>query len=173
MLRYFTLITLAMLLAVPTARAQESLPWEALTEPEHVKTADGQWTIRYGPTLRRLGGQQVQIKGFIVPAQGARSQERFLLTKTPVKGCPYCASGREAAVIEVQARAPVAFTYDPVTITGRLELLRGSGAYFGRLVEARQVRTAGRGGWLLAALIGAGLAGVLAALVKARGARPA
>lgn len=73
--------------------------------------------------VKALDGKEVTIKGFMFPLEASEKQKEFLFGPFPV-GCPFHYHVAPALVLEVHAdNSPVAFSYDPVTIRGKLELV--------------------------------------------------
>jgi uncharacterized protein len=73
------------------------------------------------------------------PLEGGERHTRFLLSAVPAN-CPFCLPAGPAQMIEVLSAEPVAFTYEPLAVAGRFELLRDdpSGLYY-RLHDASAI----------------------------------
>lgn len=133
---FFTLFVFA-LTAWP-AQAQEEISWETLAGAELVQKGS-QWVPEFGPELKGLSGKTVQLAGFIIPLEQAQKQQNFVLGANPVQGCQYCMPGGPTSFVEVKTVRPVDFSWDMVTITGRLELVENNQyGLFYRLVDARR-----------------------------------
>jgi hypothetical protein len=96
---------------------------------------------RFSPALKALDGRIVTIKGFMFPLGEGEAQGEFLFGPFPVN-CPFHYHVGPSLVMEVHADAhPVPFSYDAVTLRGRLQLVpddRGNTLFY-RLLEAQQV----------------------------------
>lgn len=91
--------------------------------------------------VKALDGKQVKVKGYMFPLSEAEDQKLFLLGPFPLS-CPFQYHVGPMLVIEVYAESdPIKFDYDPITITGKLELVPDDpeNNVFYRLKEARQV----------------------------------
>lgn len=91
--------------------------------------------------LKAYDSQQVKIKGFMFPLDTTDAQKQFLFGPFPVN-CPFQYHVGPSLVIEAHAdQHPVKFSYDPVILTGKLELVPDDPEYgtFYRLQDARQV----------------------------------
>jgi hypothetical protein len=91
--------------------------------------------------VRKLDGQQITVKGFMFPLEESDDQKTFLFGPFPMS-CPFHYHVGPSMVIEVHAdQHPVKFSYDPVTITGQLELVPSDweNSIFYRLKDAHQV----------------------------------
>lgn len=72
--------------------------------------------------LKPLDGKTIKIRGFMFPMDQADEQKVFLLGPFPLT-CPYHYHVANNLIIEVQAEKPLTFSYDAVTLQGRLELV--------------------------------------------------
>ena len=90
--------------------------------------------------LKKHDGKAILIKGFMFPLGQQEKQSRFLLSPFPVS-CPFHYEVTPNLLIEVHADKPVAFSYDAVSVKGRLELVPKDDEYnvFYRLKEAERV----------------------------------
>lgn len=111
------------------------------------KTDDG-YDLEYSkpdfaPEVTALDGRDITVKGFMFPLDEAEDQTLFLFGPFPLS-CPFHYHVGPSLVLEVHAdRHPVRFSYDPVVLTGTLELVPFDPDYnntFYRLNDARQVK---------------------------------
>lgn len=74
--------------------------------------------------VKALDGQKIHIKGFMFPLESEEAQTQFLLGPFPLN-CPFQYHVTPSLVIEVHTEAdfPVKFSYDPIIIEGKLELV--------------------------------------------------
>lgn len=122
------------------------LAWDVLAKTQEIpyeeKDADGNDIAGVRPAfaddVTALDGQTVKMQGFMFPLSADEAQPQFLFGPFPAT-CPYHYHVSPAMVIEVTATAPLPFTYDPVTLTGRLELVPRDDMYnvFYRLKDAQ------------------------------------
>ncbi len=88
--------------------------------------------------LRSLHGQEVKVQGFMMPLDNSERQQHFLLTRTP-PSCFYCLPGGPESVIEVKADRPMPFDFDPMILSGTMQLVENSDmGLFYRLEHARE-----------------------------------
>lgn len=120
----------------------------AKTESQSIvtKDADGFEYQYYKPgftdEVKALDGQIIMLKGYIFPLDETEDQRFFLFGPFPLN-CPFQYHVDPRLVVEVEAKKkPVRFSYDPVVIMGRLELVENDPEHsvFYRLSEAAQVR---------------------------------
>ncbi|MBE2185399.1 MAG: DUF3299 domain-containing protein [Rhodothermales bacterium] len=123
--------------AAAPAVAQTAVSWETLAQVRLVRTG-AKFEPRFEPAVQRLNGQRVRVQGFMLPIEEQGAQSHFVLSANPVAGCFYCMPGGPESMIEVRLDRAAPFTYDPLTLTGELELLLDDpmGMYY-RLKNAR------------------------------------
>ena len=117
------------------------------TETEaHARTEDGydnQYSKpNFQPEVKALDGKEIIVKGYMFPLDGTEEQKLFLFGPFPLT-CPFQYHVGPPLVIEVHAdNHPVKFDYEPVVITGTLEVVPDDPEYsvFYRLKDARQVK---------------------------------
>lgn len=129
---FFVLLTMPLLV-----HAQEPVSWETLGQVKLAKQ-DTRFIPEFQEAITRLEGEVITIKGFMMPLEQAVKQQHFILSANPVTNCFYCLPGGPESLIEIKTQKPIEFSYDPVEITGKLELLTDDpmGMYY-RLTDAR------------------------------------
>ena len=124
--------------------------WKVFSKTKEInvegKTKDGYdyqfFKPKFTPDVRKLDGQEITVKGFMFPLGETEKQKLFLFGPFPVS-CPFHYHVSPALVIEVHAdKAPVKFSYDPVTLKGRLQLVDADpeNSTFYKLVDAQLVK---------------------------------
>lgn len=110
------------------------------------KTPDGYDLMyskpKFTPEVKELDGKEIKIKGYMFPLDNTDDQKLFLFGPFPLT-CPFQYHVGPPLVIEVHAdNHPVTFDYEPVVITGTLELVPDDPEYsvFYRLKNARRVK---------------------------------
>ncbi len=79
----------------------------------------------FSDTLKKMNGQYVELVGFMIPLSAQRKQTRFVLTPYSIGGCSFCVGGGgPESLVDIHPSKPIDFTYNPIAITGRLELLQ-------------------------------------------------
>ena len=95
----------------------------------------------FPPEIKALDGKQVTVKGFMFPLNSTDKQSLFLIGPFPVN-CPYQYHVGPPLVIEVHAdKHPTEFSYEPITVTGKLELVDKDPEFsvFYRLLDAKKI----------------------------------
>ena len=155
-LRTIALLAAASLMAVASHAAQPSpqglqvpgggviqapagtVPWELLQQAKTVQKADKKFGPEFTREIRALDKTQVRLYGFMMPLEQTAKQKRFLLASFPPH-CPFCMPGGPESMVEVVADKPIEFTYEPVTLAGRLAVLDDDVVYY-RLTNATAVQ---------------------------------
>ena len=126
----------AVALAAPGAHAQDPVEWEVLRGVDW-EYAGGTYTPVFTDDVEQLNETTVRIKGYMIPIAVSTDTNRFLLSSQPSQGCPYCRPGGPSTLIEVRDDEAHEMTYDPLTVTGTLKLLKdGTSRLVYRIVEA-------------------------------------
>lgn len=137
MFQRLALLCLGLAFLVPAAFAQKEISWQTLQQVNYSKNG-GQYVLKFGKDVEKLNGQVVKLQGFMMPLDQATKQQNFILSANPVTSCFYCLPGGPESMVEVKAEKGIEFSYSPITLTGKLELLKNdaSGMYY-RLSGAR------------------------------------
>ncbi len=76
----------------------------------------------FSEEVKALEGQEIEMKGYIIPTEGYKSHTEFIFSAFPYNLCFFCGGAGPETVIEVTALEPIKYTADPITIKGRLVL---------------------------------------------------
>ena len=76
----------------------------------------------FSEDIINLNGQEVIIKGYIIPVEGYKSHKEFIFSAFPYNMCFFCGGAGPETVMEVLAKNPVEYTAEQVTLKGKLEL---------------------------------------------------
>lgn len=128
--------------APPDAAAFKPLPdrkdvvsWKLLAQVELVKLKD-RFAPQYAAAVTALDRKEVKVQGFMLPLQMGDKQSHFVLTAMP-QSCAFCMPGGPEQMVEVKARRPVAYGFEPIVLSGRLEVLKDDpNGIFYRLTDA-------------------------------------
>ena len=112
--------------------------WKTLGEVGEV-TVKNRVLPRFSDQIVALDQHEVKLQGFMLPLDPGKMQKRFLLSAN-VPTCPFCLPGGPESLIEVLCSKPVAFSTEPIVVTGTLSVLRDdpNGLWY-RLKEASLV----------------------------------
>jgi hypothetical protein len=126
----------------PAPYADKPLPelkgvvsWKTLGEVKPVKQKD-KFVPEFAKSVAALDKKEVKLQGFMMPLDMGEKQARFILTALP-PSCSFCLPGGPEQMVEVQAKAPVKYGFEPILLTGKLAVLKDDpmGLYY-RLTDA-------------------------------------
>jgi hypothetical protein len=95
----------------------------------------------FSADIKKLDGRIVTVKGFMFPLNETTKQKQFLFGPFPVS-CPFHYHVSSSLIMEVHAdKTPVKFSYDPVLLKGRLQLVDKDpeNSTFYRLLDAKKI----------------------------------
>lgn len=131
----------------PSPYANKPLPelkgvvsWKTLADVKTVKQKD-RFVPEFGKEVAGLDKKEVRLQGFMMPLDMGDRQTRFLLAMLP-PSCSFCLPGGPEQMVEVQAKTPVKYGFEPIVISGRFAVLKDDamGLYY-RLTDAVTVAT--------------------------------
>jgi uncharacterized protein len=115
----------------PLPKAQNgALSWDFFSETKEnqkkITHDNGSYTFEITPVfaqrMKDLNGKQVKLHGFMFPLEQSEEQSDFLFGPFP-SSCPFHYHIPPQLVVEIAAKTPIAFTWDPITLKGTLELV--------------------------------------------------
>ncbi len=111
------------------------LSWKTLGEVKPVKQKD-KFVPEFSKSITALDKKEVKIQGFMMPLDMGEKQSRFILAALP-PSCSFCLPGGPEQMVEVQAKTPVKYGFEPILLTGKLTVLKDDpmGLYY-RLTDA-------------------------------------
>ena len=119
----------------PLPEVKGVVSWKTLAEVTPVKQQD-RFVPQYSKSITALDQKEVKLQGFMMPLDMGEKQKRFLLVAMP-PSCAFCLPGGPDQLVEVQAKTPVKYGFDPIIITGKFAVLKDDpmGLYY-RLIDA-------------------------------------
>ncbi len=76
----------------------------------------------FSKAVKDLDGKPVTLKGYVIPTEGYKSHREFVFSAYPYSSCFFCGGAGPETVVEVLAKAPVEYSADAITLTGKLRL---------------------------------------------------
>ena len=145
MIRIVTVAVLAVLAAAPAAALNTNIPgtglpsaadyatgllperagvvsWKTLAQVEPIKK-DGKMVPGFSREILGLDRTDVKVQGFMIPLDIGDKQKRFLLSAVPPH-CQFCLPAGPDEIVEVEAKSPVAYTFDPIVIGGKFSVVK-------------------------------------------------
>jgi hypothetical protein len=119
----------------PLPEMKGVLSWKTLGEVKPVKQKD-KFVPEFAKSVAALDKKEVKIQGFMMPLDMGEKQARFILAALP-PSCAFCLPGGPEQMVEVQAKTPVKYGFEPILLTGKLAVLKDDpmGLYY-RLTDA-------------------------------------
>jgi hypothetical protein len=119
----------------PLPELKGVVSWRTLAQVEAVRQKD-RFIPQFSSNVLALDKQEVKLQGFMMPLDMGERQKRFILAAMP-PSCAFCMPGGPDQLVEVQAKTPVKYGFEPVVVSGRLVVLKDDpmGLYY-RLTDA-------------------------------------
>lgn len=145
MYRKLSIAILALLAAAPVAALNTGIPgtglpsaadfasgllperagvvsWKTLAQVEPIKK-NGKMVPGFSREILGLDRTDVKVQGFMIPLDIGDKQKRFLLSAVPPH-CQFCLPAGPDEIVEVEAKSPVAYTFDPIVIGGKFSVMK-------------------------------------------------
>jgi uncharacterized protein len=121
--------------AKPLPELKGVVSWKTLSEVQTVKQKD-KFIPQFSKSIASLDKKEVRLQGFMMPLETGDKQKRFILTAMP-PSCAFCLPGGPDQLVEIQAKAPVKYGFEPIVLSGKLAVLTDDpmGLYY-RLTDA-------------------------------------
>jgi hypothetical protein len=119
----------------PLPDRRDVVSWRLLAQVELVKQKD-RYVAQFSDGVAALNRKEVKLQGFMMPLQMGDKQSHFVLSAMP-QSCAFCMPGGPESLVEVKAKHPIAYGFEPIVVSGRLEVLKDdpTGVFY-RLIEA-------------------------------------
>jgi hypothetical protein len=109
-----------------TAEAQSDI-WKTLAKITFQKQYDEMMGFKvdvpvFSADVEALAGQEITVKGYIIPVEGYKSHKEFVFSAYPYNMCFFCGGAGPETVMEVYAKDAIKYTAEAVTLKGKLEL---------------------------------------------------
>jgi len=123
----------------PLPERKDVVSWRLLAQVELVKVKD-RFQPQFSAGVAALDAKEVKVQGFMMPLELGDKQSHFILAATPVD-CAFCMPGGPESFVEVKAKKPLAFGFEPVLLSGKLTVLKDdpTGVFY-RLTDAVPVK---------------------------------
>lgn len=124
--------------AKPLPEIKGVVSWKTLADVKTLKQKD-RFVPDFGKSVIALDRKEVRLQGFMMPLDMGERQKRFLLVALPPT-CSFCLPGGPDQIVEVQAKTPVKYGFEPIVVSGRFSVLRDDamGLYY-RLTDAAPI----------------------------------
>ena len=113
----------------PLEVTDDAIPWQLFKKTKEIEDCtidkDGfdYCLIKpvYDDNVKKYNGKTVTIMGFMFPLEQSEKQKKFLIGPYPLS-CPFHYHVGPSQVIEISSDKAIDFSFDPITIKGRLEV---------------------------------------------------
>lgn len=133
------IIAIAILFGIQSANAQnpfEIIPdhtpmmnesWEAINKLMYKVSYQGDETIytpHFPEELRAIENKAITLPGYLIPLNGGRDHEMFMLSVLPIMQCMFCGQNDIPPMVEIFMKKgqKVRFTETPIKIKGTVRL---------------------------------------------------
>lgn len=96
--------------------------WSTLSKVKQKKMKN-QIVPDFSKDVAALDKKEIKIQGFMMPLEPGEKQKHFLLSVNP-QTCSYCLPAGPEGVVEVKSKTPMKYTFEPVVVSGTMEILR-------------------------------------------------
>jgi len=76
----------------------------------------------FADDVKNLEGEEVIVRGYIIPTEGYKSHTEFIFSAYPYNMCFFCGGAGPETVMEVEATEAVEYTAEQVMLKGKLKL---------------------------------------------------
>lgn len=125
------LSTFLLALSFNHAEAQEAAAtpniWKTLSKITFKKQYDELMGFKvdvpvFSADVEKLDGEEIIIKGYVIPVEGYKSHTEFVFSAFPYNMCFFCGGAGPETVMEVTAAEPIKFSTEAIQIKGKLHL---------------------------------------------------
>lgn len=117
--------------------------WKTLAQVEPVKQGE-KMVPQFSRDILGLDQKDVRVQGFIIPLDMGDKQKHFLLSAVPPH-CPFCLPAGPDAIVEVHAKKPLQYGFEPIIVAGRFAVLKDDPAgVLYRMTDAEAIGTLSR-----------------------------
>ncbi len=79
----------------------------------------------FSKEVRMLEGKTIEVRGYVLPTEGYKSQRRFMFSALPYNVCYFCGGAGPETVMEVTSKSAIPVSAEPVILRGTLALNGG------------------------------------------------
>lgn len=98
------------------------LSWKTLSRVEPV-AKNGKMMPAFSSEILGLDRTDVKVQGFMIPLDIGDKQKRFLISAVPPH-CQFCLPAGPEEIVEVEARSPIRYTFDPIVVGGKFSVVK-------------------------------------------------
>ena len=112
--------------------------WKTLANVTPI-AKNGKMVAEFSTDILGLDRKDVRVQGFIIPLDMGDKQSRFLLSSVPPH-CQFCLPAGPDGIVEVRAKKPVQYGFEPIVVSGKFAVLKDDEAgLLYRLTDAEEI----------------------------------
>jgi len=124
--RWLFVILLLILPLITSAQTKENV-WKSLADVaiEDRYDASMGYEVSYpvfGERAQPLDGQQIVVKGYMIPFEAYLKPKYFILSALPIAACFFCGGAGPETVMEVFSQDNIELSSEVIQLRGKLEL---------------------------------------------------
>ena len=128
--KIFFLAIFWLFLSDNTGFAQTQNVWKTLAKVTFRKEMDTDLGFKvdvpvFAKEVKMLEGKTVEVRGYVLPTEGYKSQKRFMFSSLPYNVCFFCGGAGPETVMEVTSKQGIAVSNEPIILRGKLQLNSG------------------------------------------------
>jgi len=107
--------------------AQEDTVWKKLSKITYKQEYNELFGFKvdipvFSDQIKNMEGQEVEVKGYIIPIEGYKSHKEFMFSAFPYNMCFFCGGAGPETVMEVSATEAIEYSAEQIRIKGKLVL---------------------------------------------------
>lgn len=107
--------------------AQEDSVWKKLAKITYKQEYNELFGFKvdipvFSDQIKTMEGQEIEVKGYIIPIEGYKSHKEFMFSAFPYNMCFFCGGAGPETVMEVTASEPIEYSAEQIRIKGKLVL---------------------------------------------------
>jgi hypothetical protein len=118
--------------------------WSTLAMLKYDRNPDGTINLegKFLPMIQKLDGQEMTIRGYIIPLSGKREQSNFMFSAYPYAMCFFCGQAGPESVMEVFMKGDktVQFSENTIELKGIFRFQPSNGDIAFRLEQAQLLK---------------------------------
>ncbi len=128
-MRYLLFLAISVLFSTTSTAQSDGSGniWKTLAKVTFKKEYDEMMGFKvdvpvFSQEVRALDGQQITVKGYIIPVEDYGGQTEFFFSAFPYSMCFFCGGAGPETMMKVTAVEPIEYSTESVTVTGILRL---------------------------------------------------
>ena len=120
---------------VPLQEIEGVVSWKTLAKVKQIPSKN-RISPQFPKEISDMNDEEIKLQGYMMPPNAGAKHKPFLISIVS-STCSYCLPTGPDDVVEVRSKTPIKFTYEPIILSGKMEILTNDpmGLYY-RLTEA-------------------------------------